>query len=128
MSEPIKFELSPESVRSIIDANVKAAVLSAMETQGPMLIKNLVNNVMSTKINRNYRDTTFMDAVIGDFLEAQIKEALKEYLQENKDTLRSQIERSIKDSKSGFAKQIAEALAKSAENSFRFEINIRGRE
>lgn len=124
-SEAIKFELTADSVRSIVDANVKAAVLSAMQSQGPQLIKNLVNNVLTAKINRNYRDTTFMDSVIFDFLEAETKAALKDYLTENQPLIRGQIERAIKDSKTGFAKMIAEGLAKASENAYRVEVNIK---
>lgn len=99
MSDPIKFELSPESVRSIIDANIKTAVLTAMDQQGPQLIRNLVSNVLGAKVNRNYRDMPFMDAVIQDFLTEQVKAAMSEYLEANKDLLKAQIERAIKDSK-----------------------------
>ena len=126
-SEPLKFELTPESVRSIIDANVKAAVLGAMEKQGPQLINNLVSNVLSSKINRNYRDISFIDAVVQDFLTEQVKSGLKEYLEANKGLIAKQIEMAIKNSKTGFAKMIAEALAKSSENAYRFEVNLTSR-
>lgn len=128
MSEPIKFELSPESVRTIIDANVKSAVLSAMESQGPRLITNLVNNVLSTKVRYNYRDVSFMDQVVEDFLKEQIQAALKQYLEDNKGLIGKQIEMAFKNSKNGFPKMIAEALVKSAENAYKFQVVLQGRD
>lgn len=124
MSEPIKFELSPESVRTIIDANIKAAVLGAMESQGPKLINNLVSNVLNSKVRNNYRDVSFMDQVVEDFLKEQIQAGLKEYLENNKGLIAKQIEAAFKNAKNGFPKMIAEALVKNAESAYRFNISI----
>ena len=124
MAEPISIQLTPESVHQIIQANVQAAVIDAMRKDGDRFITELVRGVLLAKTQRNYRETTVLNSAIQDFMEVEIKTAMKAYLAEHSNAVQSEISKMLKVQTRDLATKMFTAFLGMVENNYRFNVSL----
>lgn len=130
MSEekPISIALTAESVNTIIQANVKSAVLDAMLKNGPQFITGIVSSVLLAEDRNSYNSRgTVLDSIIRKHLEAEVQKAMQDYLAQNTELIRKELDKVIRSRKYNFAGMFVEALTGLAKENWRMNVTVTNR-
>ena len=127
LSMNLPTEIVERAVRDKINAAIAAQLGDSEE-----LVKKLVANALSQKVNSNgrvssssYENThSFLEVVAGNFIRDAARNALEEYFEENKDKIKEAVKAEVANSSSDIAKIIVDGMQTSMKTSFSSKINI----
>jgi hypothetical protein len=125
----VNIQLSKDLIAPIIENKVKMAIIEAMG-DGKALISSVVESVLSLKVDEKgqrqssdyYNKYTFIDIVLKQGIENACRQAIKEYINENKDKIREETKRQLctKRGTGMFVESFLKGMLKATESDYRF--------
>lgn len=126
----VNIQLSKDLIAPIIENKVKMAIIEAMG-DGKALISSVVESVLSLKVDENgqrqssdyYNKYRFIDIVLKQGIENACRQAIKEYINENKDKIREETKRQLctKRGTGMFVESFLKGMLKATESDYRFK-------
>lgn len=126
----VNIQLSKDLIAPIIENKVKMAVIEALG-DGKTVISNIVETVLSLKVDekgvRNssdyYNKFTFIDIVLKQGIENACREAIKEFINENRDKIKEETKRQLctKKGTGMFVESFLSGMLKASESDYRFK-------
>ena len=117
-------------VKPIVEAEIQAAIVRELE-KDTNLVPKLVQAALQEKVDqegkrtgRSYDKYLFIDVLCRDAIQKAAVAAMREYIDENVDTLRAEIKRQIKASAGGLAEVFVNSLVQSLESKWSFTVRI----
>jgi len=125
----VNIQLSKDLIAPIIENKVKMAVIEALG-DGKTIISNIVESVLSLKVDEKgtrqssdyYNRYKFIDIVLKQAIENACREAIKEYINENKDKIREETKRQLctKKGTGMFVESFLKGMLKASESDYKF--------
>lgn len=115
----VNIQVSQEVVKPIIEAKIQAAVIAELDKM-PILVKELVDRMLSTKVNsegkpdRYDAKMTLLEWVVNGELRTLCTEVIKEMVKGRRDILKKEFEKTIIKNKGGLAECFLNNLANNA--------------
>jgi len=117
-------------VKPIVEAEIQAAIVRELEKDTD-LVSKLVQAALQEKVDqdgkrtgRSYDKYLFIDVLCRNAIQKAAVVAMREYIDENTDTLRAEIKRQIKASAGGLAEVFVNSLVQSLESRWSFTVKI----
>lgn len=126
----VNIQLSKDLIAPIIENKVKVAVIEALG-DGKTLISNVVEAVLNLKVDEKgqrqssdyYNKFNFIDIVLKQAIENACREAIKEFINENKDKIKEETKRQLctKKGTGMFVESFLSGMLKASESDYRFK-------
>lgn len=122
----VSITLPAEITRDIVNAQIKAAVVSALAKDPAQLVSAVVDAAMKQKPERGYSsDPPIWDTMVNEMIREAAKSAFKEWLEENADMIKVKVRERLTKEKTKFIDKIVDSLVSSAKSSFYFTVGIK---
>lgn len=130
----VNIQISKDLIAPIIENKIKLAVLEALGDD-KKLIMNVVETVLSLKVDETgkrqssdyYNKFNFIDIVLKQGIENACKEAIKEFINENKEAIKEETKKQLC-SKKGlgmFVDSFLSGMLKASESDYRFKAEFK---
>lgn len=130
-TDTVNLEISKEIVKPIVEAKVNAAIIEALNGH-EQLIEAAVARVLSTKVDsKGNPDTygysssiTFMQWLCKDAITAAAREAIREWITQNRQKMVDEFLKQIRKKDSMFAKAFVDGLGKAVVSNYRLAVDV----
>jgi len=129
--ESVKLEVGNDVLKPIIDAKISAALVESLKGSDG-LIDALVTGILQQKVDskgnancRSYDEVgTLIDYITRTAIKDAAREALSEWIQDNKPKLKQAIIKRLKASPSQLANALVDGLGKSVKSDWSWKFNV----
>lgn len=132
MNKPddIQISVSQESVQSIINAHIHAAVTKALLPQGEKLVAELVErslfrkDIEANRYRNEQQKVTFLEDLVQRIIAEEAEKGIKAWAEAHRDKIAEQIQKAIAAKRfgEGWAMQIVEAMLGANQYNFKVEV------
>lgn len=131
----VNIGISEDLVLPIIEQRINAAVVAALGKEQD-LIENVVSAALSQKVSSSGRVSdysganryTFLEAFCRNAIQEAARQAMQEWITENKPQLVAAMKKQITASPSKLVKAFTDGIADSAKSAWAFQVNVSPRD
>jgi hypothetical protein len=122
----VSITLPSEITKDIVNAQIKAAVVTALAKDPEKLVAAVVDAAMKQKPERGYSsDPPIWDTMLNNMIREAAQDAFKEWLSDNSAMITRKVRERLTREKSQFIEKIVDSLVSAAKSSFYFTVNIK---
>lgn len=122
----VSITLPSEITKDIVNAQIKAAVVTALAKDPEKLVTAVVDAAMKQKPERGYSsDPPIWDTMVNEMIRDAAKIAFKEWLDENAEMIKRKVRERMNREKSAFIAKTVDALTDSFKSSFYFSVQLK---
>lgn len=126
MADTVSVTLPAEITRDIVNAQIKAAVVTALARDPEKLVAVVVDAAMKEKNRNGYsNDPSIWDSMINEMIREAAKGAFKEWLAENSEMIKRKVRERLAREKTKFIEKIVDGMVDAARTDFRFDISLK---
>lgn len=126
MSNQVSVTFPAEITRDIVNAQIKAAVVSALAKDPEKLVSAVVTAAMQEKERGSYSsDAPIWDKMVNEMIRESAKDAFKEWLAENAEMIKREVRKRLVREKTQFINKIIDSLTNAAKSDFYFQVNVK---
>ena len=126
MADTVSVTLPAEITRDIVNAQIKAAVVTALARDPERLVAAVVDAAMKEKNRNGYSsDPPIWDSMVNEMIREAAKDAFKEWLTANAEMIKRKVRERMDREKSKFVQKTVDALTDSFKSEFVFRVNLK---
>ena len=119
-------------IKPVIEAEIHSAIVTNLMKIDDKIISQLVSQVLNQMVDSNGKpsnnrysdDKSFLVWLLNNAIKDATKEALKNYIEDRKETLTLEIEKQLFASKSELARIFVEGITRGMSSSWSFKVDI----
>ena len=131
MKSNVNVEISEDLVKPIIQAKIQAAIVTEMSKDKDGLLEAMVNGAMTQKVNDDgrrvkdsyYNKTPFIEVLCKNAIQEAAREAMKDFIEENKPLIKEKIKKELTRKNSMMAKAVVDGMVKNMQTSWNFKVD-----
>lgn len=126
MAETVSVTLPAEITRDIVNAQIKAAVVTALARDPEKLVAAVVDAAMKERPRNGYSsDPAIWDTMINEMIREAAKDAFKEWLAENAEMIKRKVRERLVREKTKFIEKIVDGMTDAMRSGFYFRIDLK---
>jgi hypothetical protein len=126
MADTVSVTLPAEITRDIVNAQIKAAVVTALAKDPERLVAAVVQAAMTQKPERGYSsDPPIWDSMVNKMIREAAESAFKEWLAENAEMIKRKVRERLSREKTKFVEKIVDGMVDATKTGFSFSVSLK---
>lgn len=121
-----------KEINELLEKTIKGAVIGSLAGIKDDLLSKLVDIILNTKVNRDgsekiehgQEEMAYLDFLFNQQIKDLIREAVKEYIKENREALKTRVRAKLSEA-GGFIDKVANKIETNLDSSWGLSINLR---
>lgn len=134
MSEAsVKLEVKPEIVRSIVQAEIQAAIVREFSKNPEQLISDMVKAALCEKVDSDgkrsqyssYNTYDYLDVLLKKTIQNLAKESVQKFVNENRDKVEKTLMAEMKKSQKTLVQNFMKTILETTQNQYRINVEVK---